>query len=206
MRSSTSGPSSLSALTMRVPSKSLEYYLAHVHWLDALTPPLEQHLDALTVRLKALMPLGEAGPLTHPFHAEKSAPTGATGSFTVSETLRRDGEHDAKEPVEAQARERVEKERLEVDRQQWEEQGERALGKRKLLLTLAVAAGVLLVAAIIYISSYPSKPTTPELAVRLVTPIAAVTPSPPVSAGVPQSRRVTSTTLLRWLIRRRLRS
>jgi hypothetical protein len=36
-----------------LPSKSLEYFLSTTHWLDALNPPLEQHLDRLaeTVRL-----------------------------------------------------------------------------------------------------------------------------------------------------------
>jgi TolB-like protein len=30
-----------------VPTKSLEYFIGSVHWLDALTPPLEKHLDKL---------------------------------------------------------------------------------------------------------------------------------------------------------------
>ena len=30
------------------PSESMEYYLSSVHWLDAITPPIEQHLDKLT--------------------------------------------------------------------------------------------------------------------------------------------------------------
>jgi hypothetical protein len=30
-----------------IPSKSLEYFLGPTHWLDALTPPIEQHLDRL---------------------------------------------------------------------------------------------------------------------------------------------------------------
>jgi hypothetical protein len=99
-----------------VPKGSLEYYLDAVHWLDALTQPLEQHLEALTVRLKSLMSLGEAGPFTHPFHAEESAPTDAAGRFAVSETLRREGEQQANKRLEAQAREREEKERLEAER------------------------------------------------------------------------------------------
>jgi hypothetical protein len=31
-----------------LPSDSMEYYLSSVHWLDAITPPIEQHLDKLT--------------------------------------------------------------------------------------------------------------------------------------------------------------
>jgi hypothetical protein len=30
-----------------MPAKSLDYFIGSVHWLDALTPPLEQHLDNL---------------------------------------------------------------------------------------------------------------------------------------------------------------
>jgi len=101
-----------------LPKGSLEYFLDAVHWLDALSQPLEQHLEALTVRLKALMSLGEASPFTHRFHAEESAPTDAAGSFAVSENLRREGEHEAKEALEAQVREREEKERLELERRQ----------------------------------------------------------------------------------------
>ena len=36
-------------------SKSLELYVGSMHWLDALTPPLEQHIDKLAADLKALL-------------------------------------------------------------------------------------------------------------------------------------------------------
>jgi TPR repeat protein len=36
-----------------VPEKSLAYYIGSVHWLDALTLPLEQHLQRLAVSVKA---------------------------------------------------------------------------------------------------------------------------------------------------------
>jgi formylglycine-generating enzyme required for sulfatase activity len=35
-----------------VPEQALAYYMGSVHWLDALTPPLEQHLQKLVVSLK----------------------------------------------------------------------------------------------------------------------------------------------------------
>lgn len=38
-----------------LPSKSLEYFISTPHWLDALTPPLEQHLLRLAETLKLLM-------------------------------------------------------------------------------------------------------------------------------------------------------
>lgn len=37
------------------PSESLEYYLGRTHWLDAITPPLEQHLSKLVDTVKAIL-------------------------------------------------------------------------------------------------------------------------------------------------------
>jgi TIR domain len=37
------------------PDKSLRCYMGAVHWLDALTPPLEQHLQKLVVSVQALV-------------------------------------------------------------------------------------------------------------------------------------------------------
>lgn len=38
-----------------LPSKGFRYYLGTVHWLDALTPLLERHLERLTDRVSALL-------------------------------------------------------------------------------------------------------------------------------------------------------
>jgi formylglycine-generating enzyme required for sulfatase activity len=38
-----------------VPERSLRYYMGSVHWLDALTPPLEQHLEKLAASVQALV-------------------------------------------------------------------------------------------------------------------------------------------------------
>jgi hypothetical protein len=37
------------------PEKSLRYYMGSVHWLDALTPPAEQHLQRLASAVQALL-------------------------------------------------------------------------------------------------------------------------------------------------------
>lgn len=37
------------------PTQELEYYLESVHWLDALTPPLEAHIQRLTEHVKACL-------------------------------------------------------------------------------------------------------------------------------------------------------
>ncbi|TAN84399.1 MAG: TIR domain-containing protein [Gallionella sp.] len=38
-----------------MPSKSLEYFISTPHWLDALSPPLEQHLGRLADTIKLLI-------------------------------------------------------------------------------------------------------------------------------------------------------
>ena len=43
------------------PSDDLEYYLSGPHWLDAVTPPLENHLTQLQTSVKALLALPRAG-------------------------------------------------------------------------------------------------------------------------------------------------
>jgi hypothetical protein len=40
-----------------IPTKSLAYYMGGVHWLDALTPPLERHLHVLVATVTALLKL-----------------------------------------------------------------------------------------------------------------------------------------------------
>ncbi len=43
------------------PGKSLDYFIGSVHWLDALTPPLEQHLDHLAATVHQLIPSNAGG-------------------------------------------------------------------------------------------------------------------------------------------------
>jgi hypothetical protein len=38
-----------------LPTKSMEYYLGDIHWLDAMTPPIENHLQRLAVTVKAIL-------------------------------------------------------------------------------------------------------------------------------------------------------
>jgi hypothetical protein len=45
------------------PTESLAYFMSTVHWLDALTPPIEQHLQRLAESIKGLLQMGTpAGP------------------------------------------------------------------------------------------------------------------------------------------------
>jgi hypothetical protein len=70
------------------PARSLDYFLSNVHWLDALTTPLEQHIEHLAIVLQKI--LGEApsprpvpvpplpGPIPKPIPREtkSTVPTG----------------------------------------------------------------------------------------------------------------------------------
>jgi TIR domain len=38
-----------------LPGKSLDYFIGSVHWLDALTPPLERHLERLAQNVETLL-------------------------------------------------------------------------------------------------------------------------------------------------------
>ncbi|MEY2563492.1 MAG: hypothetical protein QOH88_1685 [Verrucomicrobiota bacterium] len=55
----------------------LKYYLSTPHWLDAMTPPLENHLDRLASSLKTL--LGKAGAQTAIASEERNRTAPATG-------------------------------------------------------------------------------------------------------------------------------
>jgi hypothetical protein len=49
-----------------IPKEGLKYYLDELHWLDALTPPMEGHLETLTTRVKNILTgeqIAEARPL-----------------------------------------------------------------------------------------------------------------------------------------------
>ena len=54
-------------------NESMEYYLGRTHWMDALTPPLEEHINRLVARVKAFhtadkeVPLPAAKPQTARF-------------------------------------------------------------------------------------------------------------------------------------------
>src|SRR6267143_231779 len=45
-----------------IPNDDLEYYLSTPHWLDALTPPLENHLQRLGKSIKGLLEMSTEEP------------------------------------------------------------------------------------------------------------------------------------------------
>ena len=44
-----------------IPTKSMEYFLGEIHWLDALTPPLAAHLQKLIETVKAILQVDATG-------------------------------------------------------------------------------------------------------------------------------------------------
>ena len=53
------------------PGRALEYYIGPVHWLDALTPPLEAHLERLADTVRRLI---ATSPDVPPFSARRPLP------------------------------------------------------------------------------------------------------------------------------------
>lgn len=73
-----------------LPNDDLEYYLSTPHWLDAMTPPLENHLDRLVISIKALLALPHApGPPREEFQTGQtmaSPPPPPLPAFATSGT------------------------------------------------------------------------------------------------------------------------
>jgi len=62
-----------------IPTKTLEYFISAPHWLDAITVPLEQHIDKLAFSVKALLSkhgTAPAGDLVQPARAAAAAAVG----------------------------------------------------------------------------------------------------------------------------------
>ena len=60
-----------------LPSKSMEFFLSTPHWLDALSPPLEQHIELLSQSVRAL--LAAADGTTAPTGGSAPRPTSDRG-------------------------------------------------------------------------------------------------------------------------------
>jgi len=77
------------------PSREMRYYIKSIHWLDALTPPIEKHLQKLSNSVQALLAVekGEGPPVVIMPVAEAPAkkrwplPTWATGLIVLAAAL-----------------------------------------------------------------------------------------------------------------------
>ena len=57
-----------------LPGRALEYFIGNVHWLDALTPPLESHLQNLAGTVKLLLGrLPQHGVAPSPHEAQRTS-------------------------------------------------------------------------------------------------------------------------------------
>jgi hypothetical protein len=82
--------------------RSLAYFMAGVHWLDALAPPLENHLQRLATSMKAFLRAAPADPSTEPgqmqpSHAFPSVLERPAGTTPGAIPERRDDDREKKE-------------------------------------------------------------------------------------------------------------
>jgi hypothetical protein len=66
-----------------LPQRSLAYFLGAPHWLDALTPPLEAHLERLAAAVASFLAVAEA-PGLPAIHVRPSAPAAAAVADTAA--------------------------------------------------------------------------------------------------------------------------
>src|SRR5204862_5422053 len=48
------------------PAQSLQYFLSNIHWLDALSPPLERRLQEIAAKIKPMLEQESMAGTTHP--------------------------------------------------------------------------------------------------------------------------------------------
>jgi len=80
-----------------LPAKALEYFIGNVHWLDALTPPLEAHLKSLAGTIKMLLDRevpGNAAQAPPPAPGRISEPSAAAGKGMDVSAVARSGKTD----------------------------------------------------------------------------------------------------------------
>jgi TIR domain len=70
-----------------MPAKSLDYFISSVHWLDAITPPLEQHLESLANTVLAILqqsgvPVSREVPRAGVLQPQPATPVPPTASAT----------------------------------------------------------------------------------------------------------------------------
>jgi hypothetical protein len=67
-----------------IPAKTLKYYLALNHWLDALTPPLEYHVQLLASTVRTIIP---PAPTEQSSKSSSAAPAPTSGVFSADGKL-----------------------------------------------------------------------------------------------------------------------
>jgi hypothetical protein len=71
------------------PTGALDYFIGSVHWLDALTPPIEQHLEHLADSVQRLIdphPTSAPRPAPKPVRPPRPAPSKRLGMYAAAGT------------------------------------------------------------------------------------------------------------------------
>jgi hypothetical protein len=166
-----------------LPGKGLDYFIGNVHWLDALTPPLEAHLKNLAEKIKILLARTDpAAPATLP-QEERLQAGGADGMG-------------GRTPERVRLRERAPAPRPFWSARAWTW----AAGTASALLLCVIFVGV-------HFTSRPAPATSPEPAAPPVQGIpipaepggAAPAPSPQVAPNNAASLRDTMSTIQKEL-------
>lgn len=122
------------------PARSLAYFMAGLHWLDALTPPLDEHLRRLAISVKALL---DAAPREPVREGTGSSPDPAPASAA---TASNQSGRPAAQPVEGLGQRYEEPAREQEGNTR--PQKHLASGRALVLLAAAAAAAVLVLAVV----------------------------------------------------------
>jgi WD40 repeat protein len=139
-----------------VPTESLEYFMSNVHWLDALTPPLEKHLDHLAGTVKIMLERIESRdePTPHPPVHEPSLEA-PSEPITPSESISRDGMALAEIEVQSTTAS------TENESSRMPSEKSRASHSRKLRLPAGVLAGATLLIILLVVIYFARKTPPP---------------------------------------------
>lgn len=70
------------------PGKTLEYFISTPHWLDAITPPIEQHLDHIAETVQLLLTRGTRDSTEIPILPPRGAPRAAAAAAAAPAPVR----------------------------------------------------------------------------------------------------------------------
>jgi TIR domain len=83
----------LTIITLRIedvmPTKSMEYYLDSIHWLDAVTPPFAEHLVHLIAQVRANLSVDETNAASGPTAAPQLTASKKSGHSLISMSPKR---------------------------------------------------------------------------------------------------------------------
>src|SRR5262249_36489410 len=75
------------------PNRSLQYYMGSVHWFDALTEPVELHIDALIPRVNAIITNDKSQSTSADLDQPSSSDAAASSNTTPTENTEKIKRH-----------------------------------------------------------------------------------------------------------------